>query len=136
MAKPKGQAFQFRVTAPNSRFYYVVRIFKSQPDLAHMTGEPKWIAAVISTPDFQMRGERRVMTTKVGECYFCYGHLDIDTIAHEATHMAIGVSVRKGRPIIGEGRGDHVSDEEEDFCYMVGRFVAQIDVKLQQLQIK
>lgn len=136
MAKPRGQAYQFRVKAPNSSLYYLVRIFKSQQDLTHMAGEPKWIAAVISKPHFRLRAGARVLSTKVGEVYFCYGHLDIDTIAHEAAHMAIGITARKGRKIIGEDKDDHVSDEEEDFCYMVGHFAAQINVKLQQLQLK
>ena len=51
---------------------------------------------------------------------FWKGHLDMDTISHEASHAAFGYArIKCLNPTLPDKRG-MVSNEEEDFCIAQG----------------
>jgi hypothetical protein len=72
----------------------------------------------------------------IGEINFHRNQLDLETIAHEVVHIAIGWAhfVELGRGSFLDAKNG-ITPEEERYCYVIGRMVQQIGHELSRRKL-
>lgn len=102
---------QFKVKPfKNSTFVVLVRVYASRTEMLRLNkGTNRKFVAFTETPK---QDERKTWGNIVCSVNLCVGHLDTNTVSHEATHAAISFVRRKceKRPGIFEEMGDDVQE--------------------------
>lgn len=69
---------------------------------------------------------RTIWRKTLGTMFFHKDRLGMEVITHEAAHAAIRWAERKDITLAPDPKAGPASDDEERFCYAVGRIAAQI----------
>lgn len=129
-------SIQFRIHPESTRgFYFDVKVFPTKKAMREYAVTEKGGSAYFRKAEAATLGmyrtDKRARPTKfLGACIFHEKALTPEIIAHEATHAAIRwAQATQIQPVPEELKDGNSSDDEERFCYVVGRLTEQIAVK-------
>lgn len=78
---------------------------------------------------------RTIWQKTLGTIFFHRERLGMEVITHEATHAAVRWAERRGITIAPDPKAGPATDNEERFCYAVGRIAKQIAGKCHELDL-